>query len=128
MLPLFKKIVIALKGGNTELTTLTNEVISVLKGQKKFDAETMYLSLDSAKTLLADSWGAAIGIRGVTDELSMLIENKLRKEYKKNFSFYCTTAYTFYLFAQNPDSRFCTDNDCSKRKPRANQKDSSLCP
>ena len=83
LLPLFKKITIALKGGNTELTTLTNEVISVLKGQKKFDAETMYLSLDAAKNLLADSWGAAIGIRGVTDELSMLIENKLRKDYKK---------------------------------------------
>ena len=83
LLPLFKKIVIALKGGNTEITTLTNEVISVLKGQKKFDAETMYLSLDTVTNLLADSWGAAIGIRGVTDELSMLIEGKLRKDYKK---------------------------------------------
>lgn len=83
LLPLFKKIVIALKGGNTEITALTNEVISVLKGQKKFDAETMYLSLDTVTNLLADSWGAAIGIRGVTDELSMLIEGKLRKDYKK---------------------------------------------
>lgn len=84
LLPLFRKIVIALKGGNTEVTALTNEVISILKGQKKFDAETMYMSLDTVTSLLADSWGAAIGIRGVTDELSMLIEGKLRKDYKKN--------------------------------------------
>ena len=83
LLPLFKKIIIALKGGNTEISALTNEVISVIKGQKKFDAETMYMSLDTVKNLLADSWGAAIGIRGVTDELSLLIENKLRKEYQK---------------------------------------------
>lgn len=83
LVPLFKKALILLNGGKSEYSTIVNELKEVIKGNKKLDSETAYLSIEAAIKLAGDGWGAAAGIRGVTDELSMIIEKRLRKKYKK---------------------------------------------
>ena len=81
--PVYKKIATKIKhGGDAGYEPLIRELKEVLKGNKELDMGTAELTAYMLKNIMEDGTNAALGIRGISDELSRLIEEKLKKDYK----------------------------------------------
>lgn len=79
---LFKKFIIKLKGGETPYDSMLNELKQVLTGKKSLDSESFYVSVDALHELYKDGYNASMGVRGLTSELSMLLEKKMRADFE----------------------------------------------
>lgn len=80
--PLIAKAIQALRGKNEDFNNITNEIKRVLFGKTDKPEGVSYITIDTFRSLMNDGWGVALGIRGMTDELAMLIDNKINSEYK----------------------------------------------
>ncbi len=80
--PIFNKFIMRLKGGETQYDAMVKELTDVLEGNKSVDSETFYASVDTLHELCSDGFKASMGLRGLTSELSMLLENKMRKDFE----------------------------------------------
>lgn len=79
---LFRKFITKLKGGETQYDAMVKELTDVLRGKKSLDSETFYCSVDTLHELYDDGYKASMGVRGLTSELSMLLEKKMRKDFE----------------------------------------------
>lgn len=79
--PIFNKLILKIKGGETQYDAMAKELYDVLKGNKSIDSESFYVSIDTLNALYNDGYKASMGIRGLTSELSMLLEKKMREDF-----------------------------------------------
>lgn len=79
---LFRKFIIKLKGGETQYDAMVKELADVLRGKKDLNSETFYCSVDTLHELYTDGYKASMGVRGLTSELSMLLEKKMREDFE----------------------------------------------
>lgn len=79
--PIFNKLILKIKGGETQYDAMAKELYDVLKGNKSIDSESFYVSIDTLNELYSDGYKASMGIRGLTSELSMLLEKKMREDF-----------------------------------------------
>lgn len=79
---LFSKFITRLKGGETQYDAMVRELADVLRGKKELDSETFYCSIDTLHELYNDGYKASMGVRGLTSELSMLLEKKMREDFE----------------------------------------------
>lgn len=79
---LFRKFIIKLKGGETQYDAMVKELTDVLRGKKDLNSETFYCSVDTLHELYTDGYKASMGVRGLTSELSMLLEKKMREDFE----------------------------------------------
>jgi hypothetical protein len=79
---LFSKFITRLKGGETQYDAMVKELADVLRGKKDLDSETFYCSIDTLHELYNDGYKASMGVRGLTSELSMLLEKKMREDFE----------------------------------------------
>jgi hypothetical protein len=79
--PIFNKLILKIKGGETQYDAMAKELYDVLKGNKSIDSESFYASIDTLNELYSDGYKASMGIRGLTSELSMLLEKKMREDF-----------------------------------------------
>ena len=79
--PVLKKILIRLKGGETSYDTMAKDLFDVLKGNKSLDGESFYKTVDGLRDLAKDGYKASMGIRGLSSEVSMMLEKKMREDF-----------------------------------------------
>lgn len=79
--PLLNKLIIRIKGGETQYDSMARELYDVLKGNKSLDSESFYVSIDTLREFMKDGNRVSKGLRGVTSELSMLLEKKMRADF-----------------------------------------------
>ena len=79
--PVLKKILIRLKGGETSYDTMAKDLFEVLKGNKSLDGESFYKTVDGLRDLAKDGYKASMGIRGLSSEVSMMLEKKMREDF-----------------------------------------------
>lgn len=80
---LFRKFIIKLKGGETQYDAMLKELKEVLKGNKELDAETYSVTIDTLHEMCRDGYKGLMGVRGITSEISMLLEKKMRSDFEK---------------------------------------------
>ena len=79
--PVLRKILIRLKGGETSYDTMAKDLFEVLKGNKSLDGESFYKTVDGLRDLAKDGYKASMGIRGLSSEVSMMLEKKMREDF-----------------------------------------------
>lgn len=79
--PVFKKILTRLKGGETSYDVWAKELADVLKGNKSLDGASFYLTVDALRDAAKDGYKASMGIRGLSSEISMMLEKKMREDF-----------------------------------------------
>lgn len=79
--PVFKKILTRLKGGETSYDVWAKELAEVLKGNKSLDGASFYLTVDALRDAAKDGYKASMGIRGLSSEISMMLEKKMREDF-----------------------------------------------
>lgn len=78
---ILKTIIAQCKQGNTDYKLLAKDLWSILKGDKKADELTTSLSMTALKDLLNDAWAASTAISAISDEVSMHLEKKMKKDF-----------------------------------------------
>lgn len=75
-----KKIVPKLEGKDIDYDIFIRDIKAGLQGKGE-DNDTFYASMDMLKSLCNDAGAAALGVRGLSSEISMKLEKKMRKDF-----------------------------------------------
>jgi hypothetical protein len=78
---LFSKFIKRLKGGETQYSMMAKELIAVVTRKKELDTDSLYCTLDTMHELYKDGYKASMAVRGLSSEVSMLLEKKMRKDF-----------------------------------------------
>ena len=79
---LFRKLMIKIKGGNTNYGSMAEEIKAVLINKKEIGSDTFYASVDELYNLWNTGYKISSGLRGVCSEISMMLEKKMREDFK----------------------------------------------
>ena len=77
---LFTKFIKRLKGGETQYDMMAKELLAVVTRKKDLDSESLYCTIDTMHELYKDGYKASMAVRGLSSEVSMLLEKKMRAD------------------------------------------------
>lgn len=80
---IFTRIKNEAKNENTDYKALASEIASVLKGDKSLDAVTTAITLEALNTALDDAAMASDGIGDLSQEVSAILDKKIKDELAK---------------------------------------------
>lgn len=78
---LFTKFIKRLKGGETQYDMMAKELFAVVTRKKDLDSESLYCTIDTMHELYKDGYKASMAVRGLSSEVSMLLEKKMRADF-----------------------------------------------